>query len=51
MANAFPEIAAAIAMLPAGVYDGELVVPDDRGRSDFGELQRRSIMKRPATLD
>ena len=51
MANAFPEIAAAIATLPLGVFDGELVVPDSSGRSDFGELQRRSIMKRQATID
>lgn len=51
MGNAFPEVTAAIVVLPVRVFDGELVVPDDTGRSDFGELQRRSIMKRQATID
>jgi len=51
MAEAFPDIVAAIATLPHGVFDGELVVPDSVGRSDFSELQRRSIMKRRATID
>ena len=38
----FPEVAAAIAMLPVSdaCLDGELVVFDGQGRSDFSELQR-----------
>jgi ATP-dependent DNA ligase len=46
MAKAFPEIMTAIAALPDVVLDAELVVPNLRGRSDFGELQRRSLMCR-----
>jgi bifunctional non-homologous end joining protein LigD len=46
MAKAFPDIVTVIASLPDVVLDAELVVPDARGRSDFGELQRRSLMRR-----
>ena len=49
--KAFPEIVRAIATLPNGVFDAELIVPDSAGRSDFGELQRRSLMRRLPTID
>jgi len=35
MTEQFPEFAAALARLPDAVLDGELVVPDQNGRSDF----------------
>lgn len=39
----FPEIAAALATLPAGsILDGEVCVLDDIGRSDFERLQTRA---------
>ena len=42
MAKAFPEIIDAIAPWPDAVLDGELVVPNSAGRSDFGlESSRR----------
>jgi bifunctional non-homologous end joining protein LigD len=51
MARSFPEIVvAALASLPDGVFDAELVVPDKAGRSDFGELQRRNLMRRLTTI-
>lgn len=51
MALAFPEIAAAVRALAIdAVLDAELVVPDARGRSDFEELRRRFVMKRPANI-
>jgi ATP-dependent DNA ligase len=51
MAWAFPEIIAAFSSLPDVVLDAELVVPDTAGRSDFGELQRRSLMRRLPTIE
>ena len=51
MAKAFPEIVAAIATLPDAVLDAELIVPDSAGRSDFGELQRRSLMRKLVSID
>ncbi len=40
--DTFPEVATAVAALPVNdaCLDGELVVFDDQGRSDFSELQR-----------
>ncbi|NOV25874.1 hypothetical protein E5S69_20435 [Cupriavidus necator] len=39
----FPELAAALATLPAGfILDGEVCVLDDIGRSDFERLQARA---------
>jgi bifunctional non-homologous end joining protein LigD len=49
--SAFPEIFDAIATLPEVVLDGELVVPDSAGGSDFGELQRRSLMRRISVIE
>jgi len=44
MAEAFPEILRTLAALPANlVLDGELVVPDEYGRSDFEEVRRRNL--------
>jgi len=50
MAEAFPEIAAALAKLPDAVLDGELVVPNADGRSDFEELRRRNLLQRPRMI-
>ncbi len=36
----FPAIAKAVAALPDGIYDGEAVVLDREGRSDFAALQQ-----------
>jgi len=48
----FPDIAAAIAaQIPSGtVLDGELVVPDSHGKSDFEELGRRNLLQRPRMI-
>lgn len=48
--HAFPEIAGAVRRLPDGVYDGELVVPDRHGRSDFEELRRRALLTREISI-
>jgi ATP-dependent DNA ligase len=51
MAAAFPEITEAIVRLPRGlVLDGELVVPDAAGRSDFAALRRRALLQRPQRI-
>jgi ATP-dependent DNA ligase len=44
----FPEIVQAAHVLPAGTWlDGEIVIADEQGRSDFGALQQRmSVAKR-----
>ena len=48
----YPEItAAAAAFRPAtGVYDGEIVAPDASGRPDFGLLQERMGLTKPAEV-
>lgn len=48
----FPEIAAAIGALPYAslVLDGEVVVFDPDGRPDFGRLQQRAQLRRPADI-
>jgi bifunctional non-homologous end joining protein LigD len=51
MARSFPEVVvAALAGMPDAVLDAELVVLDSAGRSDYGELQRRSQMRRLKTI-
>src|SRR5690349_12620747 len=51
MAEAFPEILRALATLPDNlVLDGELVVPDAYGRSDFEEVRRRNLLQRPRMI-
>ena len=51
MAAAFPEVVAALNHLPVGLaLDGELVVPDTEGRSDFEEVRRRNILQRPRMI-
>jgi len=51
LAAAFPEIVAALASANGdAVLDGELVVPDAEGRSDFEELRRRSLLQRPRSI-
>ena len=50
MSEAFPEIADALRALPDAVLDGELVVPDTRGRSDFEEVRRRNLLQQPRMI-
>jgi bifunctional non-homologous end joining protein LigD len=51
MADAFPEIPRALAALRDNlVLDGELVVPDAYGRSDFEEVRRRNLLQRPRMI-
>ena len=50
MAAAFPEIVAALHEMPDATLDGELVVPDAAGRSDFEELRRRNLLQRPQMI-
>ena len=47
MTDQSPEIAAALARLPDAILDGELVVPEANGKSDFEELRRRNLLQRP----
>lgn len=49
----FPEIARAVAALPYGeiLLDGEAVVLDANGRPDFGLLQKRGQLRRPADVE
>src|SRR6185369_3739186 len=49
----FPEIARAVAALPYGeiLLDGEAVVLDESGRPDFGMLQKRGQLRRPADIE
>jgi bifunctional non-homologous end joining protein LigD len=52
MANAFPEVIDALANIDDDVVlDAELVIADDQGRSDFGELRRRALLQRPRAID
>jgi bifunctional non-homologous end joining protein LigD len=47
LGDAFPEIVEAVATMAHDVVlDGEIVVSDERGRSDFDELRRRSLLQR-----
>ena len=50
MTEQFPEIAAALARLPDAVFDGELVVRDANGKSDFEELRRHNLLQRPRII-
>jgi bifunctional non-homologous end joining protein LigD len=51
MADAFPEIVSALNRVHADVVlDGELVVPDLSGRSDFEEVRRRNVLQRPRMI-
>lgn len=45
----FPEVVQALAMLPGGphILNGEGVVLDDAGRSDFNRFQDRALARRP----
>src|SRR5690349_9713809 len=47
LAEAFPDVMDALRGLPTAALDGELVVPDRDGRSDFNSLRRRSLTRRP----
>lgn len=52
MANALPEVVEAVATLPGDVVlDGELVVADEHGRSDFDELRRRALLQRARLIE
>ena len=52
-AQRFPELVRALATLPAEplLFDGEVVAPDASGRPDFGRLQRRAALRRPAEIE
>jgi bifunctional non-homologous end joining protein LigD len=50
LADAFPEVVAVLRSLPDAVFDGELVVPDHEGLSDFEALRRRSLLTRPREI-
>ena len=51
MADPFPEVMRALSSLRRNlVLDGELVVPDQNGRSDFGEVRRRNLLQRPRMI-
>jgi len=51
MSGAFPEIVRALASMPREcVLDGELAVPDAFGRSDFEEVRRRNLLRRPRMI-
>lgn len=47
----YPEISDCLAELPGLLIDGELVVLDAHGRSDFETLRRRLALKRPTSVD
>ena len=47
----YPEIGACLLELPEMVMDGELVVLDAHGRSDFETLRRRLALKRPTSVE
>lgn len=47
----FPELVEALASAPDAVLDAELLVPNERGRSDFAELRRRALLQRPRMID
>ena len=48
----FPELAELAELLPGRntVLDGEIIATDDRGRPDFGRLQQRMTLRRPAEI-
>ncbi len=46
----FPEVVQAALVLPSGtLLDGETVIADDLGHSDFGALQQRMSVAKPAS--
>jgi ATP-dependent DNA ligase len=47
----YPEIGACLLELREMVMDGELVVLDAHGRSDFETLRRRLALRRPTSVD
>ena len=49
----FPEIARALRALPfeSLVVDGEIVVNDEKGKPNFGKLQKRALLSRPADIE
>jgi len=48
---AFPEVVEVLRTLPEGsVFDGELTVPDGRGRPDWHALRARAFMSQPASI-
>ncbi|MGF6837095.1 ATP-dependent DNA ligase [Paraburkholderia youngii] len=51
MNGSFPEIAEAVAAVPGEfVWDAELTVDDDTGRSSFERLQRRAVTRTPKNV-
>ena len=47
----YPEVGACLEELPEMLVDGELVVLDAHGRSDFETLRRRLALKRPTSVE
>ena len=47
----FPEIAAELERLPDVVIDGELVMPDARGHSEFHKLRGRCAIRDPMRIE
>ncbi len=49
----YPEVTRALSLLPypSFVVDGEVVVFDDEGRTDFGRLQQRGMLSRRIDID
>src|SRR5688572_13643488 len=47
----YPEIGSCLLELPEMVMDGELVVLDAHGRSDFETLRRRLALRRPTSVE
>jgi bifunctional non-homologous end joining protein LigD len=45
LADRFPEIVEALALLPELVLDAELVVPDERGHPSFDRVRNRALRR------
>lgn len=50
LAEAFSELMDVLRGMPDAALDGELVVPDRDGRSDFEGLRRRSLLRGPREI-
>ena len=51
LAACFPEIVECLHALPSMALDGELVVLDDTGKSDFERLRRRALLKKRISVE
>jgi bifunctional non-homologous end joining protein LigD len=49
--GSFPDVAAAVAAVPGDfIWDAELTVDDETGRSDFDRLRQRAVTKTPKNV-